>query len=60
MVACSSGDLIRLSGVRRHPARLERTRLYGEGLPLDANKGTGLDKISFRLGRAALVVAAGP
>jgi len=46
-------------GVRGQPARLEGTRLYGEGLPLDANKGTGFDKICFRLGRAALMVAAG-
>ena len=35
-----SGDLIRLSA-------FEGTQLYGDTLPLDANKGTGFDKIGF-------------
>src|SRR5881409_2101157 len=35
-----SGDLIRLSA-------FEGTQLYGATLPLDANKGTGFDKIGF-------------
>ena len=36
--ASRSGDLIRL-------AAFEGTQLYGDGLPLDANRGTGLDKL---------------
>ena len=35
-----SGDLIRLSA-------FEGTQLYGDTLPLDANTGTGFDKIGF-------------
>ena len=35
-----SGELIRL-------AAFEGTQLYGDTLPLDANRGTGLDKIGF-------------
>ena len=37
-----SGDLIRL-------AAFEGTQLYGDALPLDANRGTGLDKIGFTI-----------
>jgi NAD-dependent aldehyde dehydrogenases len=37
-----SGDLIRL-------AAFEGTQLYGDSLPLDANRGTGLDKIGFTI-----------
>src|SRR6266700_2890004 len=36
--ASRSGDLIRL-------AAFEGTQLYGDTLPLDANRGTGLDKL---------------
>ena len=44
--ASRSGDLIRL-------AAFEGTQLYGDALPLDANRGTGLDKIGFtKIGRA--------
>src|ERR1700753_2597232 len=40
--AARSGDLIRL-------AAFEGTQLYGDALPLDANPGTGLDKLGFTL-----------
>ena len=38
--ASRSGDLIRL-------AAFEGTQLYGDTLPLDANRGTGLDKLGW-------------
>src|SRR5438552_16258400 len=40
--ASRSGDLVRL-------AAFEGTQLYGDALPLDANRGTGLDKIGFTI-----------
>src|SRR3954452_2731931 len=46
-----SGDLIRLSA-------FEGTQLYGDTLPLDANKGTGLDKIGFTVRQPMGVVVA--
>ena len=46
-----SGALIRL-------AAHEGTQLYGESLPLDANPGTGLDKIGFTLRQPVGVVVA--
>ena len=46
-----SGDLIRL-------AAFEGTQLYGDTLPLDANKGTGLDKIGFTVRQPVGVVVA--
>jgi acyl-CoA reductase-like NAD-dependent aldehyde dehydrogenase len=46
-----SGALIRL-------AAFEGTQLYGEGLPLDANPGTGLDKVGFTLRQPCGIVAA--
>src|SRR3954462_12667046 len=46
-----SGDLIRLSA-------FEGTHLYGAPLPLDANKGTGLDKIGFTVRQPVGVVVA--
>jgi acyl-CoA reductase-like NAD-dependent aldehyde dehydrogenase len=46
-----SGELIRL-------AAFEGTQLYGDGLPLDANRGTGLDKIGFTLRQPCGVVVA--
>src|SRR3954463_13582563 len=46
-----SGDLIRLSA-------FEGTQLYGDPLPLDANKGTGLDKIGFTVRQPVGVVVA--
>ena len=46
-----SGEIIRL-------AAFEGTQLYGDSLPLDANKGTGLDKIGFTLRQPAGVVVA--
>lgn len=49
-----SGEIIRL-------AAFEGTQLYGETLPLDANKGTGLDKIGFTLREpVGIVVAIAP
>jgi acyl-CoA reductase-like NAD-dependent aldehyde dehydrogenase len=49
-----SGDLIRL-------AAFEGTQLYGDTLPLDANRGTGLDKIGFTLRQpCGIVVAIAP
>ena len=49
--ATRSGDLIRL-------AAFEGTQLYGETLPLDANRGTGLDKVGFTLRQPCGVVVA--
>ncbi|MFD9282443.1 aldehyde dehydrogenase family protein [Streptomyces mirabilis] len=49
--AARSGDLIRL-------AAFEGTQLYGETLPLDANRGTGQDKVGFTLRRPCGVVVA--
>src|SRR5919107_1551154 len=40
--ASRSGEIIRL-------AAFEGTHLYGHTLPLDANRGTGLDKLGFTL-----------
>jgi glyceraldehyde-3-phosphate dehydrogenase (NADP+) len=49
-----SGEIIRL-------AAFEGTQLYGETLPLDANKGTGFDKIGFTLREpVGIVVAIAP
>ena len=49
--ASRSGDLIRL-------AAFEGTQLYGDSLPLDANRGTGLDKIGFTVRQPVGVVVA--
>lgn len=49
--AARSGDLIRL-------AAFEGTHLYGESLPLDANRGTGQDKVGFTLRQPCGVVVA--
>ena len=46
-----SGELIRL-------AAFEGTQLYGDTLPLDANRGTGQDKIGFTLRQPCGIVAA--
>jgi acyl-CoA reductase-like NAD-dependent aldehyde dehydrogenase len=46
-----SGDLIRLSA-------FEGTQLYGDTLPLDANKGTGFDKLGFTIRQPVGVVVA--
>jgi acyl-CoA reductase-like NAD-dependent aldehyde dehydrogenase len=46
-----SGDLIRLSA-------FEGTQLYGESLPLDANRGTGFDKIGFTVRQPVGIVVA--
>ncbi len=46
-----SGDLIRL-------ATFEGTQLYGDSLPLDANRGTGLDKIGFTIHQPVGIVVA--
>ena len=46
-----SGELIRL-------AAFEGTQLYGDTLPLDANPGTGLDKIGFTLRQPCGIVVA--
>src|SRR6266568_2396648 len=46
-----SGDLIRL-------AAFEGTQLYGDTLPLDANRGTGLDKIGFTIHQPVGIVVA--
>lgn len=49
-----SGSIIRL-------AAFEGTQLYGQTLPLDANPGTGLDKVGFTLPQpVGLVVAITP
>ncbi|WP_336603646.1 aldehyde dehydrogenase family protein [Rothia nasisuis] len=49
--ASRSGDLIRL-------ATYEGTQLYGQTLPLDANRGTGLEKVGFTLRQPVGIVAA--
>ncbi len=49
--ASRSGDLIRL-------AAFEGTQLYGDALPLDANRGTGLDKLGFTIHQPVGIVAA--
>jgi len=49
--ASRSGDLLRL-------AAFEGTQLYGDTLPLDANRGTGQDKIGFTLRQPCGVVVA--
>jgi glyceraldehyde-3-phosphate dehydrogenase (NADP+) len=46
-----SGELIRLSA-------FEGTQLYGDALPLDAHRGTGLDKIGFTVRQPVGVVVA--
>jgi glyceraldehyde-3-phosphate dehydrogenase (NADP+) len=46
-----AGDMIRLAGY-------EGTQLYGDSLPLDANRGTGYDKIGFTLRQPCGVVVA--
>ena len=46
-----SGELIRL-------AAFEGTQLYGDSLPLDANPGTGLDKVGFTLRQPCGIVVA--
>src|SRR5215216_1661594 len=46
-----SGELIRL-------AAFEGTQLYGDTLPLDANRGTGQDKIGFTLRQPCGIVVA--
>jgi acyl-CoA reductase-like NAD-dependent aldehyde dehydrogenase len=52
--ASRSGEIIRL-------AAFEGAQLYGESLPLDANKGTGLEKIGFTLRQpVGIVVAISP
>jgi acyl-CoA reductase-like NAD-dependent aldehyde dehydrogenase len=49
--ASRSGEMIRL-------AAFEGTQLYGDSLPLDANPGTGFDKIGFTVRQPVGVVAA--
>jgi acyl-CoA reductase-like NAD-dependent aldehyde dehydrogenase len=49
--ASRSGDLIRLSA-------FEGTQLYGQTLPLDANRGTGFDKIGFTVRQPVGIVVA--
>ena len=49
--ASRSGELIRL-------AAFEGTQLYGDSLPLDANPGTGFDKIGFTVRQPVGVVVA--
>src|SRR6201994_3734679 len=49
--ASRSGDLIRL-------AAFEGTQLYGDSLPLDANRGTGLDKLGFTIHQPVGIVTA--
>jgi len=46
-----SGEIIRL-------AAFEGAHLYGDTLPLDANRGTGLDKIGFTVHQSCGVVVA--
>jgi acyl-CoA reductase-like NAD-dependent aldehyde dehydrogenase len=46
-----SGELIRL-------AAFEGTQLYGDSLPLDANRGTGQDKVGFTLRQPCGIVVA--
>ena len=49
-----SGEIIRL-------ASYEGTQLYGDTLPLDANRGTGFDKIGFTIPQpVGIVVAIAP
>jgi len=49
--ASRSGEIIRL-------AAFEGSQLYGSTLPLDANKGTGLEKLGFTLRQPVGVVVA--
>ena len=49
--ASRSGEMIRL-------AAFEGTQLYGDSLPLDANPGTGFDKIGFTVRQPVGVVVA--
>ena len=49
--ASRTGELIRL-------AAFEGTQLYGDALPLDANRGTGFDKIGFTVRQPVGVVVA--
>ena len=49
--ASRSGEIIRL-------AAFEGTQLYGDTLPLDANRGTGPEKIGFTLRQPCGVVVA--
>jgi acyl-CoA reductase-like NAD-dependent aldehyde dehydrogenase len=49
--ASRSGELIRL-------AAFEGTQLYGDSLPLDANAGTGFDKVGFTVRQPVGVVVA--
>lgn len=49
--ASRSGEIIRL-------AAFEGAQLYGDTLPLDANKGTGFDKIGFTIRQPVGVVVA--
>lgn len=49
--ASRSGELIRL-------AAFEGTQLYGETLPLDANPGTGLEKVGFTVRQPCGIVVA--
>jgi acyl-CoA reductase-like NAD-dependent aldehyde dehydrogenase len=49
--ASRSSELIRL-------AAFEGTQLYGDTLPLDANHGTGLDKVGFTLRQPCGIVVA--
>jgi acyl-CoA reductase-like NAD-dependent aldehyde dehydrogenase len=52
--AARSGEIIRL-------AAFEGAHLYGDTLPLDANRGTGLDKIGFTVHQpCGIVVAISP
>jgi glyceraldehyde-3-phosphate dehydrogenase (NADP+) len=46
-----AGDMIRLAGY-------EGTQLYGDTLPLDAHRGTGLDKLGFTVRQPCGVVVA--
>ena len=46
-----AGDMIRLAGY-------EGTQLYGDTLPLDANRGTGQDKLGFTLRQPCGIVVA--
>ncbi|MDN5794807.1 MAG: aldehyde dehydrogenase family protein [Intrasporangium sp.] len=46
-----AGDMIRLAGY-------EGTQLYGDTLPLDANRGTGRDKLGFTVRQPCGVVVA--
>jgi acyl-CoA reductase-like NAD-dependent aldehyde dehydrogenase len=49
--ASRSGELIRL-------AAFEGTQLYGDSLPLDANRGTGFEKLGFTVRQPVGVVVA--